>query len=277
MENIRCIIFSRKWFQRKLYIGLGWWQNYYRLTDKPQSPWLHTALFVRFDCTDPFRSEPTHLSLLLSILPLSLAIHLQPSTSSHFALVSPLCLLPSPPVVSPLSSMLYSLGLSLGAAHCVYVPGMADRPDPLTKRFFSPSSFTPSLATRRRLAVHLYASLSLCRVWYVCLFLSSVRLIFPLSVFSRMIGGWGRFLSHFHSRGVLQDATHVHTLLIPAICARDTLRHSNVQHLKTEDEDVRVGVIKTQISPKTGKIGRGGHQGVCACWYMATRVTHTHK
>lgn len=52
---------------------------------------------------------------------------------------------PSPPVVSPLSSMLYSLGPSQGAAHSVHVPGMADRPDPFTRRFSSPSSFTPSL------------------------------------------------------------------------------------------------------------------------------------
>ena len=49
-------------------------------------------------------------------------------------------------LVFPLSSVLYSAGLSLGAAYCVYVPGIADRPDPFTKPFYPPSSFAPSLS-----------------------------------------------------------------------------------------------------------------------------------
>ena len=114
------------------------------------SAWLDTIrdkrehMFLR----DPTRSDQSQ-HICPSFFPTP-AIHLQPSTSSHFfffssRLSSPSS--PSPPVVSPLGSMLYSLGPSLGAAHSVHVPGMADRPDPFTRRFSSPSSsFTPSLA-----------------------------------------------------------------------------------------------------------------------------------
>lgn len=95
-----------------------------------------------------------------------------PSTSSHI------------PLVSPLSSMLYSLGLSLGAALCEYVPGMADRPDPFTRRFSPPSSFNHlSLPAVDSLYICMHLYLSAVFGTYVCLFHSSVRLIFPLFLF----------------------------------------------------------------------------------------------
>lgn len=112
--------------------------------------------------------------LMSSITFVPLAFHPQPTTvlsnRSGSSAVSPPCRLFS-------SSMLYSLGLSLGAPHCVHVLGMADRPDLFTKRFYPPSFSAQSLTTPGWLAVHLYAHSIAFR--HVRVFHSSVRRTFP--------------------------------------------------------------------------------------------------
>ena len=175
---------------------------------------------------------------------------------------------PSPPVVSPLSSMLYSLGPSLGAAHSVHVPGMADRPDPFTRRFSSSSSLTPSLTPLP--STPLYICMRCYRLG--CLVCTSVPFVCPSHFLSLPV-----FLSKMMREGEPEPFafervfyrmphthththTHNHTLPIPA------------RRLKIEDGDRRVCVIKTQ--KKHRRQAKRRHSGrVC----VVTRVTHTHN
>lgn len=177
---------------------------------------------------------------------------------------------PSPPVVSPLSSMLYSLGPSQGAAHSVRVPGMADRPDPFTRRFSSPSSFTPSLTPLP--STPLYICMRRYRLG--CLVCTSVPFVCPshfpslpvfLSKMMREEGGEG-VLSHLHSRECFTGChTHTHS---------QSLLETHTRRVRATTKDR--GRRQASVCYKDTSNTEDGQRDVTVDVCVVTRVTHTH-
>lgn len=178
---------------------------------------------------------------------------------------------PSPPVVSPLSSMLYSLGPSQGAAHSVHVPGMADRPDPFTRRFSSPSSFTPSLTPLP--STPLYICMRRYRLG--CLVCTSVPFVCPshfpslpvfLSKMMREEGGGGPEpfafervfyrMPHTHTRTHSQSLLETHTRRVRATTKDRGRRQASVCYKDTSNTEDRQRDVTVDVC-------------------VVTRVTHT--
>lgn len=199
------------------------------------------------------------------------AIHLQPSTSSHFffPFASPLRLLPLL-LSSLLSAACCTVWVPLRGLHTVcmclgwqtgltHLPGAFPPPPP---------SLHPSLPCRRLRCTFVCVAIA-SDVWYVRLFHSSVRLIFPLSPFFSL-KWWERrgegVLSHLHSRECFTGChTHTHS---------QSLLETHTRRVRATTKDR--GRRQASVCYKDTSNTEDGQRDVTVDVCVVTRVTHTY-